>query len=167
MSFGPLGDRFLAWVVVVSDNQTQTTIEPGQASRKQTARHRACWLWLHSFIQGTLVTAEHRQLPLVDERNGVREPSDPNMQRLQALLAQSQVEGQNHVGILMTVCQVMHWPQPVFEVEEWEEGFNAICRLEGWGQVFEGSAIAPKKKLAKQRAALAVLDQVRAAQKSV
>jgi ribonuclease R len=162
-----LGDRFLAWVVVVNGDQTQTTMEPGQASRKQAARHWACWLWLHCFIQGALVTPEHRQLPLMDEHKAMGAQGDQNSQRLQALLAQPQVEGQNHVGLLITVCQVMNWPEPVFEFEAWEQGFTAVCRLKGLGQVFEESAIAPKKKLAKQRSAMAVLERVRATQGSV
>ncbi|MGB7414852.1 MAG: RNB domain-containing ribonuclease [Thermosynechococcaceae cyanobacterium] len=160
------GDRFLTWAIVNHDGKTQTSAEPGQASKKQTARHWACWQWLRSLIQGTLVDSQHREMPIVSgDYDEVQAPEpDHHIQRLQSLLAQPLIEDQNHIGTLMSLCQVMDWPQPLFEFEEWEEGFTCTCRLEGLGKVFEADAIAPKKKLAKQRSAMQVLILLQAAQ---
>ncbi|MGF1602672.1 MAG: RNB domain-containing ribonuclease [Thermosynechococcaceae cyanobacterium] len=159
------GDRFLAWAIVNNDGKTETSVAPGQASRKQTARHRACWRWLQSLIQGTLVNPDQREMPVAMGMGAEAQDQDENhqCQRMQELLVQPLIEDKNPIGLLMSICQVMSWPQPIFAFEEWNEGFTCICRLEGLGQVFEGDAIASKKKLAKQQSALQVLTQLKAA----
>ncbi len=133
------GTQFLAWAEVTIEGAIQTTVEPGSATKKQTARHQACWLWLDAFVKKKLVAPSQR-LQVEDTV-----PQDPQV------LTKPQMDGHNYVGELLELCQGRKWEPPIFAFEIHEAGFTCICRLSG--QEREGVAIASQKKLAKQQAA--------------
>ena len=156
--------QFLIWVEVAIANHPKTTIEPGCASRKQVARHRACWLWLEQSIQGALVEPDQRVVPEVKSevpKHITQEPQSSVPSVLAQVFDKPLVDGQNHIGKLHELCQAMGWEIPSFEFVDLEEGFRCGCHLGVDGISFTAVGTATKKKLAKQRAALDVLEQLR------
>ncbi|PZD70443.1 Ribonuclease R [Acaryochloris thomasi RCC1774] len=145
---------FLAWAEVYIDGDVRTTVGPGCDRRKLAAKHRACWLWLCSFVRGELAGVDARVVPEQPVVESAVEPVvEPRELKLKAILEKPLVDGQNHVGTLIEICQLMDWESPVFVYEERSEGFYCRCACAG----VVGDAIAQKKKLAKQRAASSVL----------
>jgi ribonuclease R len=154
------GGQFLAWAEVEIDGETQTTEKPGRAARKQVARHQACWQWLEKFAQKDLVGPNRRQRP-VDNTVAIiqKEQQALRMQPLEPPGA----DGSNYVGALLELCQSMGWEKPIFEFEPRAEGFSCVGRLGEPGHKQEGIGIASNKKLAKQRAAMNLLQAMGAA----
>ncbi|PZD70490.1 hypothetical protein C1752_12061 [Acaryochloris thomasi RCC1774] len=156
---------FFAWAEVYIDGELQTTAEAGCDLRKQVARHRAYWLWLSAFVHGELVGVDARIVPEVPVVVAEVEPMvDLKEEKLRSLLEKPPVDGQNHVGRLVEICQLMDWELPTFEFEEVEEGYRCICFMEFLGEGIEGIAISGKKKLTKQRAAMFVLEEIQGKQ---
>lgn len=150
---------FLAWAEVSVAGELRTTMGPGCDRKKQSAKHRACHVWLTAFVRGELVGINARvvpELPEVEQPVAAGESKeDVRSQKLRAILEKPLVDGQNHVGRLIEICQLMGWELPVFEFEDrGDEGFYCQCSCDA-GVV--GDAIAGKKKLSKQRAAMGVL----------
>lgn len=143
------GKQFLAWTEIEIEGKLQTTVQPGQASRKQMARHLACWQWIDRFIQGQLVGERGawatNEEPISQEVEDTHQPSAP----FEA--------SQNYIGTLLELCQAKGWEHPIFEFEAQDSGFSCLCRLGYEGREVEGVAIAPQKKKAKQQAAREVL----------
>ncbi|PZD70993.1 hypothetical protein C1752_08435 [Acaryochloris thomasi RCC1774] len=152
---------FFAWAEVYIDGERLTTVGPGCDRRKLAAKHRACWLWLCGFVRGELVGVEAREVPeksvAIEGETAVVPKVDVRSQKLQVILEKPLVDGQNHVGTLLEICQLMGWPSPSFVFEERSGGFYCRCTAEYFGEVVVGDAIAQRKKLAKQRAALDIL----------
>ena len=159
----PQERQFLAWVTVTVNGHQQTTQRPGQGTRKQVARHRACWLWLEGWTQETLVAPELRVIPEVqlEESTGVKEEVRQISDVMQQLSTQPLEDGHNHVGKLLEVCQALEWTLPRFEFQHQADGFLGICRLDCEGQSLVGTGTAKRKKLAKHRAALEILVQLK------
>ncbi|PZD70650.1 Ribonuclease R [Acaryochloris thomasi RCC1774] len=148
--------RFLAWAEVYVDGELRTSVEAGCDLRKQVARHRACWLWLSAFESGELVGVDARvvlELPVVV---AVEPVVDLKEGKLRSLLEKPLLDGQNHVGRLIEICQAMGWELPTFEFEDRDDGFYCRCICGG----VVGDAISGKKKLSKQRAAMGVLQKL-------
>ena len=169
------GGLFYAWVEIIVAQELRTTIAPGSATRKQSARHRACWLWLESWLKGLLVGPEERVVPKVEpvitetkpevphDIIEVTEEQSPTI--LEQKLSKPLADGQNHVGVLFEICQAIGMGTPIFEPVDLEQGYCWVCRFEWEGRILEGTGTANKKMLAKHRAAMAVLEQLKSGEK--
>lgn len=156
----PQSEQFLAWVEITIAGRKSTTQAAGIGSRKQAARHQACWLWLEGWWQGTLIAPEQRRLRVAQK--DVVVTSEHGVKSLAEIMQhQTMVDNPNHVGTLFEVCVAMAWEPPLFEFEGLAEGFQCTCCLDYEGRSLVGMGTAPKKKQAKQLAAWEVLENLR------
>ena len=151
------GTQFQAWAEVDINGQLQTTVMPGCAVKKQTARHQACWQWLDQYIQGQLVSVRAAR-----EEVALELQQEPEQSPQKTAVESSAVETQNYVGALLELCQSKSWKKPHFEFEVLGKDFACRCRWRDGEREIERVAIATQKKRAKQQAAMAVLNVLEA-----
>lgn len=164
-----LGDStpFTVWLEVKRSGESLTTIHPVVHSRKQSARHQACLLWLEAYLQKALVNPDERVQPPVPEpqsssnSSGSKQGAAPLSKAMQTAFVKPLSGGQNFVGMLVDICQALRWENPVYDLNSSDDWFICECELDVLGQRLEGSGVAKKKKLAKSIAAREVLEQVR------
>jgi dsRNA-specific ribonuclease len=76
------------------------------------------------------------------------------------ILTKTLKDEQNFIGLLSELCQAFQWPSAEYEFSNEGDEFSCECQLEAMNERFSGKASAPKKQLAKHRAARVVLEQL-------
>jgi ribonuclease R len=161
------GPPFASWVEVEMAGKVLTTKEPAQQTRKQSARHHACLLWIEAYVAGALVAPEQRVQPVLSEPEEI-EPMQKasKAQPIHPILQKTLKEGQNFVSMLNNLSQALKWSNPEYAIIEIEEGFRCECRLEPADALVVGEGVASKKQRAKNLAARQVLELLQAKTKT-
>jgi ribonuclease R len=160
------GPPFASWVEVAISEETLTTVQPAQQTRKQSTRHHACLNWLDAYVQKSLVAPEQRVQPASSvpvELESIQKT--PKAQPIHPILQKTLKEGQNFVSMLNNLCQALKWSNPEYSFTETEEGFRCECQLEIADALVAGEGAASKKQRAKNLAARQVLELLQASVK--
>ncbi|MBW4549897.1 MAG: RNB domain-containing ribonuclease [Aphanocapsa sp. GSE-SYN-MK-11-07L] len=171
---------FVTWLEVRVNGEVQTTIQPGQHQRKQSARHLACLMWIEAYIQDALVSPLQRTQTAVaagvegtqedskveqsaceiEQKEMMLPPLTAKPKPVHPILTKTLKDGQNFISLLGELCQGLRWASPEYKFVDADDGFVCECKLEALNEQFVGEGIAPRKQLAKHRAARAVLEQL-------
>jgi ribonuclease R len=167
---------FMTWLEVKVNGEVLTTVYPAQHPRKQSARHLACLLWIEAYNRDALVNPEQLVQPVESRVDLTQAESDevgfdshvdmmhPLMSAkpkpVHPILTKTLKDGQNFISLLSELCQALRWASPEYEFSNSEDGFICECHLEVMNQRFLSKGLAPRKQLAKHRAARVVLEQL-------